>query len=159
MFNSERERLSLEVKHFQDNKQLPRVSWCDRQLLPKPLYPYLRSFIRHAVARFRIKRRKNVVQSPQSRRSARDTISRMTFPSVNSPRHPQVCVLFAGEGWGGPVLHGLPHHEELLWRTRGLHKNQGLRRRGGRDRAGRRISFRDAGREGCQIRRCRPVGR
>lgn len=78
---------------------------------------------------------------------------------IKFPRHPQVCVLVADAEWRGPVLYGLPHHQELLWRTRGLYKNQGLRRRGGCDRAGRRISFRDAGAGGGQICRCRSVGR
>lgn len=62
-------------------------------------------------------------------------------------------------GRGGYVLHGLPHHEELLRRARGLHKKQELPRRGGRDRAGRPISVRDAGAGQGQVRRRRPVGR
>lgn len=70
-----------------------------------------------------------------------------------------MCVLIADEGCGGPVLLGLPRYEELLRLARGLRKNQGLHRRGGRDRTGRPILFRAADARGSQIRSCRIVGR
>lgn len=72
-----------------------------------------------------------------------------------------VCYLslVSDERRGGPVLHRLPHDEELLRRAPGLHKNQELHRRCGRDRAGRPISLRDAGARKGQIRRRRSVGR
>lgn len=97
----------------------------------------------------------------KSRRAAQDRISRNVASRALTKflRHSQVCVFVADAEWGGPVLYGLSHHQELLWRTRGLYKNQELRRRCGCDRAGRRISFRDAGAGGGQICRCRSVGR
>jgi len=70
-----------------------------------------------------------------------------------------VCVHVADEGRGRPILHRLPHHKELLRGASRLHKNQELYRHSGRDRAGRAVHFRDAGAEGGQVRRCRPVGR
>lgn len=103
-----------------------------------------------------------ILRNRVATRDTRDGISRMTISRCNVPisaSSPKYALLVADEERGGPVLHGLRHHQELLRRAGGLYKNQGLHRRGGRDCAGRPVYFRDASARRGQIRRCRPIRR